>query len=321
MRIALLLSSAVFALSLSTSLASAQDFPSQPINYIIPFNAGGESDVAARLQQPYLEEVTGQSIVVQYISGAGGAQAWSQLNGMSGDGYTIMGSNLPHIILQPMAQDVGYQTSDITNVYFFQYTPDALIVPADSQFETMEDFVTYAKENPGALTVSGSATNSANHVAQTKLNDLAGIQTTYIPFSGTSPSITAMLGNQVQASFSYSTAALNQGDSVRVLAVASEERLPSFPDTPTMRELGYDMVGGAYRGIAVPNSTPEEIRQQLSDIIGEVNQNSEFVKKMEEGGFVVIDVPYAEMDQFLEERRQQYDQVAETMGIEQASPN
>ncbi|EAU41608.1 TRAP-T family transporter, periplasmic binding protein [Fulvimarina pelagi HTCC2506] len=319
MRIGTLLSTVVFAIGVTSGIASAQDYPSKPINYIIPFNAGGESDVAARFQQPFLEEVTGQSIVVQYISGAGGAQAWSQLNGMEGDGYTMMGSNLPHIILQPMAQDVGYTTDDITNVYFFQYTPDALLVPAGSDFQTLEDFVAYAKENPGSVTISGSATNSANHVATTKLNELADIQTTYIPFSGTSPSMTALLGGQVQGSFSYSTAALNQGEEIRVLAVAAEERLPSLPDTPTFKELGYDMVGGAYRGIAVPSSTPEEIRTQLSDLIGEVNANPEFVKKMEDAGFVVISIPYSEMPAFMEEREQQYQSVAETMGIETSS--
>ena len=261
------------------------------------------------------EEITGQPMVIQYLEGAGGAQAWSQLNEMEGDGYTVMGSNLPHIVLQPMAQDVGYTTDDVNTVYFFQYTPDAIVVPADSQFQTLEDLVTFAEENPGMVTFSGSGTNSANNVAQAKFDDLAGTTTTYIPFSGTSPAITAVLGDQVMAGFSYSTAAINQGDALRVLAVASEERVPSFPDVPTFKELGYDMVGGAYRGVAVPSSTPEEVRQQLSDALGEVNADPEFIRKMEEGGFVVIDVPYAEVPAFMEERRAEYQETAELLGI------
>ncbi|MCQ0986209.1 tripartite tricarboxylate transporter substrate binding protein [Jiella marina] len=322
MKLTTLLSTAALTLALSAGAVHAQDssgagdYPSKPINYIIPFNAGGESDVAARFQQPYLEEVAGQNVVIQYIAGAGGAQAWSQLNGMEADGYTIMGSNLPHIILQPMAQDVGYQTDDIKNVYFFQYTPDALLVPADSQFETLEDFVNHAKENPGAVTIAGSATNSANHVAQTRFNDLAEVNTTYIPFSGTSPTMTALLGSQVMGAFSYTTAALNQGDAVRVLAIAAEERVPAFPDVPTFKELGYDMVGGAYRGVAVPTDTPEAVQQKLSDMLGEVNANEEFQKKMEDAGFVVISVPLSEVPDFMAERRQAYEDVAGLMGIE-----
>ncbi|MFD1343014.1 tripartite tricarboxylate transporter substrate binding protein [Litorisediminicola beolgyonensis] len=310
---------AALGFGLMTGAGLAQGYPDKQVNYIIPFNAGGESDVAARLQQPVFEELTGQNMVIQYMAGAGGAQAWSQLNGMEADGYTIMGTNLPHIILQPMAQDVGYKTDDIANVYFFQYTPDALLVPADSEFQTLEDFVTFAEANPGLVTVAGSATNSANHVATTRLNELAGITTTYIPFSGTAPTMTALLGNQVQAAFSYTTSALSQGDAVRVLAVASEERVPSFPDVPTFKEAGYDMVGGAYRGVGVPSSTPEEVKTQISDALDKVNKDEGFIQRMEDGGFVVIDVPYSEVPAFMAERRAEYEEIAPLMGIEAAN--
>lgn len=315
MRLTALLTGAVMV-GLAAGSAFAQDYPNKPVNYIIPFNAGGESDIAARLQQPVFEKITGQPMVIQYMEGAGGAQAWSQLNGMEADGYTIMGTNLPHIVLQPMAQDVGYKTDDISNVYFFQYTPDALVVPADSQFETLEDFVAYAKENPGMATISGSGTNSANHVANAKFNEVAGVNTTYIPFSGTSPAITAVLGDQVMAGFSYTTAARNQGDALRILAVAADERVPTFPDVPTFKELGYDMVGGAYRGVAVPKDTPEEVKKQLSDALDKVNKDPDFIKKMEDGAFVLINVPYEEVDAFMAERRAAYEGAAKTMGIE-----
>ena len=103
---------ALCALAAAGPLAaqSADEFPTQPMNYIIPFNAGGESDLSARFQQAEWEAVTGQPVVIQYQAGAGGAQAWSQLNSIEGDGYTIMGINLPHTVLQPMEADVGYQT-------------------------------------------------------------------------------------------------------------------------------------------------------------------------------------------------------------------
>ena len=317
MRIASLVSSIVLAGGLFAGAAAAQDYPTKPVNYIIPFNAGGESDIAARLQQPVWEKLTGQPMVIQYVTGAGGAQAWSQLNGMEGDGYTIMGTNLPHIILQPMAQDVGYKTADIANVYFFQYTPDAIIVPADSQFKTLKELIEYARANPGLVTFSGSGTNSANNVAQVKFSDLAEVTTTYIPFSGTSPATAAVLGNQVMAGFSYSTAAITQGEALRVLAIAAEKRVPSLPDVPTFKELGYDMVGGAYRGIGVPKSTPEDVRKALSDRLDAVNHDPDFVKKMEDGGFVVINVPYDQVDSFMAKRKTQYEAIAGQMGIAQ----
>ena len=309
-----ILTSTALGTALSVALigtAAAQDYPDRQVNYIIPFNAGGESDVAARLQQTVFEQLTGQPMVIQYMAGAGGAQAWSQLNSMEADGYTIMGTNLPHIILQPMAQDVGYQTEDIVNVYFFQYTPHALMVPADSDIQTLEDFVTYATENPGAVTIAGSASRSANEVAKVQFDDAAGITTTYIPFSGTAPTMAALAGGQVTASFSYTTSALAQGENVRVLAVATEERVPAFPDVPTFQELGYDIIGGAYRGVGVPSDTPEEVRQELSDALDQVNKDPDFIQRMEDGAFVVIDVPYSDVPAFMDERRAEYEAVAE----------
>ncbi|HEV7372099.1 tripartite tricarboxylate transporter substrate binding protein [Arenibaculum sp.] len=307
----------LFAAALALTAGSAAAYPDKDVNYIIPFNPGGESDIAARLQQPLFNELTGKQLIVKYQAGAGGAQAWSQLNNMEGDGHTIMGMNLPHIILQPMQQDVGYKTEDLVPVYYFHYTPDAILVPADSQFQTIQDLVDYAKQNPGMVTFSGSGSNSANHLAQQRFDELAGVTTTYIPFGGTGPSVTALLGNQVMASMGYSTVAANQGDQVRMLAVATDERLPNFPDVPTFREAGIDMVGGAYRGVGVPKSTPEEVRQEVSDVFQRINNDPRMVQQMEDGAFVVIDVPYGEVDAFMAERAAEIGGIAQRMGITQ----
>lgn len=301
-----------------TSVAMAQsaaDYPSKQVDYIIPFNAGGESDISARFQQATWEKMFGQPLVIQYMAGAGGAQAWSQLNGMPADGYTVMGINLPHTVLQPMEKSVGYETADLTPVNYFHYTPDAIFVPKDSQFQTLQDLVDYAKQNPGMVTFSGSGSNSSNNLAQAQFDDLAGVTTTYIPFSGTGPAVTAVLGGQTMAGFNYATSAVNQGEALRMLAVASDERMAAFPDVPTFKELGYDLVGGAYRGVAVPKSTSEEMRKAVSDAVSKVNADPEFRRKMEEGGFVLTDIPYEEMDAFVAEKTEEYKAGAEKLGI------
>ena len=311
------MATALMALVAAAPLAAqtAEDFPTEAMTYIIPFNAGGESDISARFQQGEWEAVTGQQVVIQYQPGAGGAQAWSQLNSIAGDGYTIMGINLPHVVLQPMEAEVGYQTDDLVPVNYFHYTPDAILVPADSEFETLDQLVEYAKANPGFVTFAGSGTNSSNNLAQAKFDRLAGITTTYVPFSGTNPAVTALLGNQTVAGFNYVSSGVAQGDGLRVLAVAAEERLPAFPDVPTFTELGYDLVGGAYRGVAVPASTPEDLRQKVSDIVTEINETPEFIQKMEEAGFVLTDVPYSEMGAFMDERKADYAEGAKALGI------
>lgn len=301
-------------LAFSSGGATAE-YPEQPVNYIIPFGPGGESDITARMQQPHFKKMTGQELVIQYKPGGGGAVGWSQLNGSDGDGYTIMGVNLPHIVLQPMRKDVGYKTDDIVGVYWFHYTPDAIVVRAESPYQTLQDLIDAAKAAPGAVTFSGSGTFTANHVAKERFDKMAGIKTTYIPFKGTGASVTALLGDQVQGQWGYSTVGAAQGDKVRMLAVAMEKRHPSFPEVPTFKELGFDLVSGAYRGIAVPSSTPEAVRQQLSDAIDRINKDPAFIKQMEDGGFAVINVPYDQVDEFMEERKAEYAGAAQDMGL------
>lgn len=298
------------SLAILATAGAAQTYPDGPVTYVIPFNAGGESDVTARYQQARFRDLTGQDMIVQYLPGAGGAQAWSGLNGINGDGRTIMGTNLPHIVLQPMLQDPGYTTEDITNVYMFHFTPDALMVADDSPFQTVQDVIDAATAMPGGVTAGGSATNSANHVANQIFMNETGVVTTYIPYTGTGATETALVGGEVDMLWGYTTVAVRQGDATRVLAVATEERHPLFPDSPTFRELGIEMVGGAYRGIAVPASTPEDIRVQLSDYIGQINADPAFREQMENDGYALIDVPYAEMDAFMAERIAAYTEIA-----------
>ncbi len=306
----------LLAVGLATSGAAlAQSFPSKSINYILPFNAGGESDISARFQQSVFKQIAGVDVVIQYMAGAGGAQAWSQLNSMPADGHTWMGINLPHTVLQPMQKDVGYKTDDLTPVNYFHYTPDAIFVTQDSPFKTLKDLIDHAKKNPGMVTMSGSGSNSSNNLAQVRLDELAGMKTTYIPFSGTGPAVTAILGKQTVAGFNYAPSGIAHGEKMRILAIASEKRMPAFPNVPTFRELGFDLVGGAYRGLSVPKSTPEAIRQKASDIISAINAEPGFKKKMEEAGFVLTDVGYKEMPQFMAAKKKEYAALAEKLGI------
>ncbi|MDJ0738622.1 MAG: tripartite tricarboxylate transporter substrate binding protein [Gammaproteobacteria bacterium] len=295
--------------------SAVADYPSKPINYIIPFGPGGESDITARHQQPFFKEKFGQDMVISYKPGGGGAVGWSQLNSAKGDGYTIMGINLPHIIVKPMQKDVGFKTEDITGVYMFHYTPDALVVRDDSEFKTVQDVIDYAKANPGKLTLSGSGKGTANHLAQIRFDDMAGIKTTYVAFKGTGKAVAALLGNQVKAQWGYTSVGAKHEGKVRLLAVAMEERHRKFPDVPTFKELGFDLVSGAYRGIAVPKSTPKEVRVQLSKMIGEINADPEFRKRMENDGMALLDVDYAGYQAFMDDKIGIYGKAARDAGV------
>ncbi|MEQ9556772.1 MAG: tripartite tricarboxylate transporter substrate binding protein, partial [Rhodospirillales bacterium] len=232
-RRSLVLTGAALALAagigMTAQSAPAQaEYPEKPISYIIPFGPGGESDITARMQQPFFKDKFGQDLVISYKPGAGGAVGWAGLNSLKGDGYTMMGVNLPHIVLQPQQKDVGYKTDDITMLYWFHYTPDAIVVTDDSPFKTLQDLIAFAKENPGKLIFSGSGKGTAPHLAQVRFDKLAGVKSTYVPFKGTGASVAALMGKQVTAAMAFTTVAANY-EKTRLLAVAMEKRHPRFP--------------------------------------------------------------------------------------------
>ena len=305
----------ITALLVGASTATFAEFPERAINYIIPFVPGGESDITARLQGKVSSRLTGKDFIVQNKAGAGGALAWGQLNSMPGDGYTVVGSNLPHLILQPLEGQVPYKTDDIVNVFFFQYTADALVVSADSPYKTLAELVAAAKASPGRLTIAGSGTNSANHMAYQRLELQGGVKLTYIPFKGTGDLTTALLGKHVDAAMSYPTYAVANREKIRMLAVATPNRIPQFPNVPTFKELGFDWVDGAYRGIAVPKSTPDATRRQVSDYFLKINNDPEFRKLMLDGGFEPIDITYEKMPEFMKRRTAETMPLARQMGL------
>jgi len=303
-------------LALAGSFVAGTPVLADTLNYVVAFPAGGESDITARLQEAALKRIAPDTkVVVQYKVGAGGATAWASLNKMAADGSVVMGFNLPHLFLQPMQKDVGYKTKDIATFYVFQQTPDAIVVPADSPYKTLQDLIDAAKKKPGAITVSGSGTFTGPDLSTATFNKLAGVKLTYIPFSGTATSVAAMLGKQVNAAMTFTTAAIAQGDRVRMLAVAVDKRLDAYPDVPTFKELGIDMQSGVYRGVAVPKATPEAKRKELSALFAKINRDPEYRKKMTEGGFVILDVPYEKMDEFMAAKAKEYEAAAREVGL------
>jgi tripartite-type tricarboxylate transporter receptor subunit TctC len=168
---------AAFALSLLGTMAFGQNVtcPEKNVNYWQAFPPGGESDLSARHQQVVLhKKCPAVDTIIQYKAGAGGALMWSQMNQLPADGLNVVGVNLPHIVFQPIQGDVQYKTADVTPVYWFHFTPDILVVPAQSPIRNFQDFVKAAKANPGKLSLGGSGQYSANHAAHERLDAAFG---------------------------------------------------------------------------------------------------------------------------------------------------
>ncbi len=299
-------------------VVAAASFPEKPVTYMICFDPGGESDITARLQQKYLEDGLKTKVVITYKVGGGGAVGWSELIRSKPDGYTIAGDNLPHTILQPMQRgDAGYTTEQLKRVYCFESTPCALVVKKDSPLKTLADFIAFAKKNPGAATLGSSGSWTANHLGAIELEKAVGVKLTYIPFTGSGSATPALLGGHVTGLMTYTTTAAQQLDKFRILAVAAPKRSAVFPGAPTFRELGYDIVEGAYRGVSVPPNTPDNIVKTLADAFEKVNRNPEFAKKMAELAFDLEFMGPAEYTKFIQTRKAYYIDLLKDMDIKQ----
>lgn len=306
----------MLAIVASAAPTASAAYPERPITYVIAFDPGGESDITARIQEPVLERVLGVDVVITYKLGGGGSVAWSELVRSRPDGYTIAGHNLPHIILQPLQRgDAGYKTEQLQTVYWFESTPNVLAVRKESPFKTLKDLVDYARQHPEVVTVGGSGSNTANHLGTLALNRLANIKLTYIPFTGTGAAVPALLGGHVTALMTYTPVAVQYRDQFRILAVASEERVSWLPDVPTFRELGYDIVEGAYRGVAVPPGTPREVIRVLEDAFDKVMQDPQVVEQMDKLGFKIEHMRSEEGTRFVQERTQYYRQLLADLGL------
>ena len=291
-------------------------FPSKNINYIIPFVPGGESDVVARWQQELFQrKVAPHQMIVINRAGAGGALAWSTLNRETPDGHVVMGANMPHLVLQPLEPETPYKTEDITCVYFFHFTPDAIVVPASSPYKTLKDLIDDAKRNPEKVSFAGSGSNGANQAATKRIEAMAGIKVTYVPFKGTGDLVSSLLGGHVSAAMSYNTLGMQQREKARMLAVATEKRDAKYPEVPTFKELGFNWVDGGYRGVAVPKSTPEAVRRQVSDLFAQLNRDPDMRRRKVAAGFELVDIGYEQMGAFIKERTAAYQDDARRLGL------
>ena len=271
-----------------------KSYPTREITYMICFDPGGQSDRAARMQQPLLEKILKQKVILDYVIGGGGAIGWGELTRAKPDGYTMAGFNIPHIILQPLQQDVGYKTEQIVPVAIFQRTPLALAVLKTSPYKDYQGFIDAARKNPGTLTIGSSGTFSGFHMAALRLEKLTGVKFIHIPFTGSAREMNGFLGGNVDAIFGASDDLIKYKDKSRVLAFATESRFPGFPDVPTFRELKVDLLEAVDRGVAVPPKTPNYIIKKLEAAFLQIAANAEIQAEKKKQGLIPVAIGHDE---------------------------
>lgn len=285
-------------------------YPTGPITYLIVFDPGGQSDRRARMQQPELERILGQKILIDYKVGGGGAVGWAECVRAKPDGYTMCGINVPHIILQPLQQDVGYKTEQLVPVAFFERTPLGLAVLNTSPYKTLQEFLDAAKANPGKISIGGSGTFSGHHMATLWLQKLTGAQFNYVPFTGAAPQMTAFLGGHVDAVIANSDDLVKYADQIRVLAIGTESPFEALPGAPTFKSQGVDMVIGIERGVAVPSGTPDYVIKKLESAFLEIHKKADVQAQMRKDGFEPLAMGHQESKAYIEKMTGVYKDLA-----------
>ncbi|MCF6744219.1 tripartite tricarboxylate transporter substrate binding protein [Blastococcus sp. KM273128] len=284
--VALLTATALAACGSDDPAPGGGDFPSENVRLLVPYTAGGPTDIAARALAAHMEEELGRSVLVENLPGASGATAYQELIQEDADGHTLSMTALPTAVLNYLSNDVGYTREDFTPVGVVTRVPSGIVVPADSPHEDLASLFGAAQDEPGSVTVgTPGATNT--HAAETRrITQLYDVPLTVVPFDGNSEVQTALLGGNVTAGFLNLSQdvlpAIESGD-LRVLAVGSEEPLP-YVDAPTFVDEGYpELVQSTTTfGVIAPAGLPDDVRQTLEDTLRSATEEASVVEALGE---------------------------------------
>jgi tripartite-type tricarboxylate transporter receptor subunit TctC len=280
---------ALFAgLAFAASGVLAADYPDKPLQLMVSYPPGGATDFQARIVTMMAGNYLKEPIVIINKAGAGGQVGWNWFaSSASKDGYDLGAYNLPHFIAQSIVFKTKYNIGNVEPIANWGADPAVLIVPKNSPFNSVKDFVDYAKKNPGKITVSGGGLYIGHHIAMLQLAKAAGIKLTYVPAKGGVPAMQMVLGSKVMAGFNNLSDAFRSQDRLKILAVADNERNKEFlPKVPTFKESGIDVDNSSvnFRGIMVPKGTPQSVIAMLATNVPKMFDDKKVIAKMKAGG-------------------------------------
>lgn len=285
-RRAFLLSSAAAALTVPPFWARAQgSYPSKLVTLVVPYATGGPTDAMARMLASALKPLLGQTVIVENKAGAGANIGAEFVARADADGHTMLfGTSAPLAINQYLYPKLNYDPfKSFAPVIQVGELPNVLVVHPSAPARNVKELIAYAKANPGKLTFASSGSGASSHLTGVMFNMRAGTDLQHIPYRGTGPALTDLLGGQVSMSFTDVLTALPhiQAGKLRVLGVTSAERSRALPDVPTLVEQGLkDFDSSVFFGIVVPGATPPDVVTKLNAAFAQVLQQPEMRKKL-----------------------------------------
>jgi tripartite-type tricarboxylate transporter receptor subunit TctC len=276
MKKSLLAAAAVAALA---GPAFAQDYPTKPIVVVNPNSAGGGTDVGIRTWQPYVEACLGNgaTLVPTAMPGAAGAIGNTALATAAADGYTVGSANMPNLVSNWLARPELPKLEDLVYLGSIVGVRSTLNVRSDSPYKSFEEALAYIQSTSELINVAMGGIGADDHLVGLQLEKALGVDLNFIPFGSGNDSRNALLGGQVEFAMMSNTESANFGEDVRALAIAAVERSDILPDTPTLGELGYEIVGGSDHVMAAPAGTPEVAVEAWRRCLAEAAASPEFL--------------------------------------------
>jgi tripartite-type tricarboxylate transporter receptor subunit TctC len=275
-----LLLAALALLAAPAHVFPAHAFPDRPITLIVPFAAGGGTDITARTVAKFLEKEFSQSVVVQNRTGAGGEIGLAAVAEARADGYVIGIINTPGVVTIPIERRARFSLDSFDVFAGVVEDPASIIVLESSPVRTVADLVAFARRDPQGATLGSAGVGSSGHIAMLLLGQAAGVEFTNVPFAGTSVAVTNMLGGQIFGTTSNigEAFAMTAGRPVRILGVMATARMAMAPDIPTFAELGFPVEAGSIRAFGGPRGLPPAVLARYEAAFAKLMTDAEFLE-------------------------------------------
>lgn len=292
------------------------DFPTRSIELVVPWAAGGGSDLVARAAAEAASEILGQNITVVNQTGGGGAVGFGIGAAAAKDGYHLV-LLTTEITMVPHTSKLAFDYSSFTPILQLNSGAATIAVPADAPYDTIQDFVAYCAANPSTVTVANAGTGALWHLAAVAFEKAADVKLTHVPYNGAAEAVAAVLGGHAMAAVASPAefAANVEAGTLKLLTVMADERVALFPDVPTAKESGYDVSVTTWRGIAVPAGTPDEIVAVLCQAFEQAAASESFISYMNNAGQVIDILDSAAFGAKMESENVLYKDILTELGL------
>ncbi len=304
----------------SAQTDTAAGYPSRSVRVIVTVPAGGGVDSVTRIFADKLQRRLGQSFVVENQAGAGGNVGASTVYGAAPDGYTLMSSQpAPLTTNVALYKKLSFDPALLEPVVIMSRFPNVLLVRKDFPAKTAAEFIAYAKANPGKLNFASQGIGTTSHLTAELFMSLTGTRMVHVPYKGTAPALNDLIAGQVDFIFMELSSAvkLHQGGNARILAIATDKRLESLPDIPTMIEAGVpNFVSDTWNALSAPPKTPAPIVGKLNQAVNDIIAAPDTKKQFEALNLLPAGGSPADMGNFVKEETRRWSEVIHRAGIQ-----